>query len=139
MSYFLSPKDAISYLYSATRGPSWARHRWSDAPREGPRPPELHLVIGSLLWGHLGVQHGSDLDRALREWACHGGARTNEVRSIDRKMRKLLREREMLIIKIPRKYRKEPSQGITRFTYEGDDKPSIRLKSDWRYDLDGDE
>jgi hypothetical protein len=91
-------------MYAHHRGPSLAKPRWHDAPPDTGRSHWDGAEVGALLYGSLesggcGIEHGSELDRALMVWATHAGEsveRTSAIRIVERKLRDLLREHELM-------------------------------------------
>jgi len=96
---FGSPRQALAHLYAHHRGPRLARPRYDDAPPSTGRSHWDGSLIGSLLYGPrelggCGLEPGGQLDLELRAWATTAGqatTRTPEIRSVERRMRDLLR------------------------------------------------
>lgn len=99
---FGSAREAIAYLYAHHRGPTAARPKYHDAPGETGRSHWDGALLGAMLYGPrklgcCGIIPGSLLDRQVREWATTAGVpRSDQVRAIDRRMRKQLHEAELL-------------------------------------------
>lgn len=61
-----------------------------------------HVLIGAILYGpkedgYCGIEPGSEEDRALMDWSTSKGVeRTNAILCVERKLRRLLRENELL-------------------------------------------
>lgn len=104
---FGSPRQALAYLYAHHRGPTIARPKYHDAPRGTGRQHWDGALVGAILYGPrstggCGVERGGPLDRELKRWASTPGAvRTHEIRSVDRRMRAVLRMHGLLAQRAP--------------------------------------
>lgn len=97
MDRFRSPRGALAYMYSCKRGPSARRPLYTDRPPEFRGHHLTHVLIGAMLYGPkenglCGVVRCSEADREVYMWAVRCGPRTPAVRSVERRMRSLMRE-----------------------------------------------
>lgn len=95
---WLSPRQALGYMYAHHSGPKLARQDLSGAPRSTNRTPwdasEIAaLVRGPRKRGLLGIEQDSELDLELRAWATTKGyPRSKRVRNIEIRLRRLMRQ-----------------------------------------------
>lgn len=73
----------------------------SGAPKES-FDSWTHVIIGAMLYGpkeagYCGIEPGSEEDAAIMEWSTTRGVeRSNAVLSVERKLRRLMREGDLL-------------------------------------------
>jgi len=110
---FGSPRQALAYMFAHHRGPKASRPQYGHVPADTGRSHWDGCEVGALVYGpralgSCGVVHGSDLDRALREWATSEYKEpTGPLYTLEKRLRCAMRAAGLLRarVKAPRVHR----------------------------------